>query len=52
MNDKPAENGKDFIKTESDDDLPLNKALKFFKMNVCMSYKNTAVWKNWCFKRN
>ena len=23
-----------------------------FYMNTCKSYKNVAIWKNWCFRRN
>ena len=25
---------------------------QLFKINVCMSYKNVAISKNWCFRRN
>ena len=25
---------------------------KFFYMNARMTYKNVAIWKNWCFRRN
>ena len=56
------------IRFESDDDLPLGKMLNIPSLvivtrsvfqednkdysQVCMSYKNGAIWKSWCFRRN